>query len=112
MKRSKCYRWLMIGALMLAAGLGLDGLWIHAKAALAQLLLARAWARSDHGREARPPWPWADMALITVRRASSTRQSEYTKPERRSPFRPALYSRCGKPTAFEPGSVMRPPRWS
>ena len=64
MKRSKCYRWLMIGALMLAAGLGLDGLWIHAKAALAQLLLARAWARSDHGREARPPWPWADMAPI------------------------------------------------
>ena len=66
MKRRRVYRWLMFGALMLAAGLGLDGLWIHAKAALAQLLLARAWVRSDHGRHARRPWPWpwADMAPI------------------------------------------------
>jgi sortase A len=54
----------MFGALMLAAGLGLDGVWIHAKAALAQLLLARAWARSDHGRETRRPWPWADIAPV------------------------------------------------
>lgn len=62
MKRRRGWRWLMFGALVLAAGLGLDGVWIHAKAALAQLLLGRAWARSDHGREPRRPWPWADMA--------------------------------------------------
>ena len=64
MKPRGIYRWLMFGALMLAAGLGLDGVWIHAKAALAQLLLGRAWLRSDHGRDARRPWPWADMAPI------------------------------------------------
>ncbi|HZX69364.1 MAG TPA: class GN sortase [Rhodanobacter sp.] len=64
MKGIRGWRWLMFGALMLAAGLGLDGVWIHAKAALAQLLLGRAWTRSDHGREARRPWPWADMAPI------------------------------------------------
>ena len=64
MKRRGAYHWLMFGALMLAAGLCLDGVWIHAKAALAQLLLARARVRSDHGREARRPWPWADMAPI------------------------------------------------
>ncbi|MEO9079832.1 MAG: class GN sortase [Rhodanobacter sp.] len=64
MKRQRYWRWFMVGALMLAAGLGLDGLWIHAKAALAQLLLARAWTRSDHGREVRRPWPWADLAPI------------------------------------------------
>lgn len=64
MKRRQVWRGLMFGALMLAAGLGLDGLWIHAKAALAQMLLARAWARSDHGRLARRPWPWADIAPI------------------------------------------------
>ena len=58
------------------------------------------------------PFSRADIALSTVRRESSTRQSEYTKPERKSGFRPALYSMCGKLTAFEPGSVMRPPRWS
>lgn len=64
MKRQRFWRWLMLAALMLAAGLGLGGLWIHAKAALAQLLLARAWTRSDHGRETRRPWPWADIAPI------------------------------------------------
>lgn len=64
MKQRRLSRWLMFGALMLAAGLGLDGIWIHAKAALAQLLLGRAWARSDQGREVRRPWPWADMAPI------------------------------------------------
>ncbi len=64
MKRRRCWRWLMFGVLILAAGLGLDGVWIHAKAALAQLLLERAWVRSEHGREARRPWPWADMAPI------------------------------------------------
>ena len=64
MKRRRGWRWLMFAALMLAAGLGLDGIWIHAKAALAQLLLGRAWARSDHGREVRRPWPWADIAPV------------------------------------------------
>ena len=49
---------------LLAAGLGLSGVWIHAKAALAQVLLARAWAQSDHGRRIQRPWPWADMAPI------------------------------------------------
>ncbi|MFC5524523.1 class GN sortase [Rhodanobacter ginsengisoli] len=64
MKRRQAWRWLMFGALMLAAGLGLDGIWIHAKAALAQVLMARAWARSDHGRVTQRPWPWADIAPI------------------------------------------------
>lgn len=36
------------------------GLWIPAKAVLAQVLLERAWRRAVAG-EARPrPWPWAD----------------------------------------------------
>jgi sortase A len=64
MIRQRAWRALMFGALMLAAGLGLDGVWIHAKAALAQLLLERAWARSDHGRLAQRPWPWADIAPL------------------------------------------------
>ena len=64
MKQRQGWRWLMFAALMLAAGLGLDGIWIHAKAALAQLLLGRAWTRSHHGREAQRPWPWADITPI------------------------------------------------
>lgn len=57
--------------LLVAAGVALAarGLWIPAKAALAQVLLAGAWERAAAG-EARPrPWPWADtwpVARLTV----------------------------------------------
>ena len=64
MKTRKAWRWLMFGACVMAAGLGLSGIWIHAKAALAQVLLARAWVQSDHGRQTKRPWPWADIAPI------------------------------------------------
>ena len=36
------------------------GLWIHAKARLAQHLLQRAWARTLAGERDVKPWPWAD----------------------------------------------------
>lgn len=56
-------RQLLLGAGLLAA----LGLWqlggaatIHAKAALAQVLLERSWAESLEGRERPRPWPWAD----------------------------------------------------
>ncbi len=51
-----------LGAVLLAAAvaLGGDGLWLHAKAVLAQALLAHAWSAAEAG-DARPrPWPWAD----------------------------------------------------
>ena len=51
-----------LGLLLLALGgaqLGWAG-WIHAKALLAQVLLARAWADTLAGAEAVKPWPWAD----------------------------------------------------
>jgi sortase A len=45
---------------LIGAGLLARGLWIPAKAALAQALLERAWETSQRdGRGARP-WPWAD----------------------------------------------------
>ena len=37
-----------------------QGLYIHAKAWLAQQLLESAWARSQAGGGDIPPWPWAD----------------------------------------------------
>lgn len=43
--------------------------WIHAKALLAQHLIAAAWQPALHGEAARRPWPWADMrplARLTV----------------------------------------------
>jgi sortase A len=55
----------------LAAALACAGLsqvaaagWIHAKAILAQQLIATAWDDARHGGAARAPWPWADMRPI------------------------------------------------
>jgi sortase A len=43
--------------------------WIHAKAALAQHLIASAWNGARESGPSRRPWPWADMrpvARLTV----------------------------------------------
>jgi sortase A len=64
MNRRPGWRCLMFAALAVAGGLTLSASWIHAKAALAQVLLERAWARSDHGRRMQRPWPWADIAPL------------------------------------------------
>ena len=37
-----------------------QGVWIYAKARLAQHLLQRAWARTRAGDRVVKPWPWAD----------------------------------------------------
>ena len=46
---------LIIGAWQMS-----DALWIHAKAWLAQALIARAWSRTLEGEARAKPWPWAD----------------------------------------------------
>jgi sortase A len=38
--------------------------WIHAKAIVAQHLIASAWAQARDGGTSRRPWPWADMRPI------------------------------------------------
>jgi sortase A len=63
----------MVVALLLALGgwqLG-QGVWIHAKALLAQQLLQQAWAESLSGEQRARPWPWADtwpVARLRVNR--------------------------------------------
>jgi len=42
------------------------GVWIHAKAALAQHLIGRAWQEARAGSAPTRPWPWADMAPLAV----------------------------------------------
>lgn len=44
----------------LGAALAGQGLYLGAKAALAQALLGHAWAQTRLTGEARRPWPWAD----------------------------------------------------
>lgn len=38
--------------------------WIHAKAFVAQQLIAAAWTQARDGGPARRPWPWADMRPV------------------------------------------------
>jgi sortase A len=56
----RVWRWLPV----LLVGLGVwqlgGGLYIHAKAALAQHLMEDAWDRTLAGEEQARPWPWAD----------------------------------------------------
>jgi sortase A len=51
--------------ILLLAGAGLacfgGGLYIHAKARLAQVLLHSAWAKTQQSGMPVKPWPWADM---------------------------------------------------
>jgi len=58
------------GAIMLAGALMLgDGLYIHATAQLAQVLLERAWQRTRETGEPSRPWPWADTHAVARLRA-------------------------------------------
>jgi sortase A len=38
--------------------------WMHLKAQLAQVLIARAWQRAERGEPNPRPWPWADTTPV------------------------------------------------
>jgi sortase A len=60
----------LLGGVLAMWGLGSAG-YVHAKAALAQVLLRDAWARAQSGHVTPRPWPWADtwpVARLTVPR--------------------------------------------
>lgn len=52
--------------ILLTAGavLVLAALYIPTKAAVAQILLERAWAKAEAGEPAQKPWPWADIVPV------------------------------------------------
>src|SRR5438067_1616997 len=52
----------LIAAALAIAGAALfgNGVYLYAKARVAQLLLARAWSRTLHGEQDVKPWSWAD----------------------------------------------------
>jgi sortase A len=83
-----------------AAGLPLigQGLWIHAKAALAQVLLERAFAEMLATGHVVKPWSWADtwpIARIEVPRLGKSAI--------------VLHGSSGQALAFGPGHVERTP---
>jgi sortase A len=71
-----------------------QGIYIHAKAMLAQMLLQRAFAETIASGRAVKPWPWADTwpdARITVKRIGASAI--------------ALAGSSGQALAFGPGHV-------
>lgn len=84
----------LLGAMLVA-----HGLYIPAKAVVAQLLLERAWARAQQGAGDVRPWPWADTA--PVGRVRVPRLDVDTI---------ALAGASGRTLAFGPGHVPGSPR--
>src|SRR5947209_442631 len=81
-----------IAAVALLAGLttGGEGLWIYAKAKLAQLLLELSWRSALAGEQLRP-WPWADtraIARLTIERGGATIHVPAGASRRTMAFRP------------------------
>jgi sortase A len=66
-------RSLLVCLLLAGIAVGGEGLWIYAKARLAQMLLEISW-RSALAGERLKPWPWADtraIARLTIDREGS-----------------------------------------
>src|SRR5262245_25812126 len=89
---------LIVALLLATAGALLfgQGIYIHAKAMLAQVLLERAFAETIATGHAVKPWPWADTwpdARITVKRIGASGI--------------ALAGSSGQALAFGPGHVER-----
>lgn len=70
----------------------LDAGWIHAKAALAQALLQRAWTQTLADGEAHRPWPWADTEPVARLQAPSLGEDQIV-----------LAGDSGRVLAFGPG---------
>ena len=61
--------YLAIIAFMLGTWQLSEGMWIHAKARLAQVLIESAWQASIMDKQPHKPWPWADtwpVARLTM----------------------------------------------
>jgi sortase A len=75
-----------------------NGLWIHAKAAVAQVLLRDAWWRTLHGTGPSRPWPWADTYPVARLRIERTGSDIIV-----------LAGSSGRTLAFGPGHVDNTP---
>jgi sortase A len=85
-----------VGVLQVAAAT-----WIHAKALVAQHLIASAWSQAG-GAPAARPWPWADMRPVARLTVPSHRVDLYVLDDasRRSlAFGPALVSGTAPPAS-------------
>ena len=90
----------LIAPVLFASGAALVGsaFYIPAKAAVAQILLERAWDRARSGETNARPWPWADVSPVAV--------LEVPRLRRRSIV---LEGASGEAMAFGPGHMSNTP---
>ncbi len=91
----------VIGCLVIAAGLALTGkgLWIKAKAVVAQVLLERAFAETVRTGRPVKAWSWADTRPVARIRSERLRESAIV-----------LAGGSGEAMAFGPGHLAGTPR--
>ena len=103
MSRLSGLEWLVAGAIAAIALFGIwqigGGLYIKAKAALAQVLLDAAWDRALAGAAAPKPWPWADTWPVAKIAVPKLRKSAVV-----------LSGVSGEAMAFGPGHHLETPR--
>jgi sortase A len=87
-------------ALCIGAGLWQlgQGFYIHAKARLAQILIADAWSKILAGQRAVKPWPWADTWPVARLSAPAAGEAVYI-----------LAGANGRAIAFGPGHMYGTP---
>jgi len=85
---------------LIAAGTALvaSALYIPAKAALAQVLLERAWTRTQAGEQGARPWRWADISPVAVLEVPRLKERSIV-----------LEGASGEAMAFGPGHMSNTP---
>jgi sortase A len=99
MSRTATHRLLAFALLLIGTALTLRALYIPAKAALAQALLERAFARAKPGEAVSKPWPWADTIPVA--------RLEVPRLKRASSI--VLEGASGQALAFGPGHMPNTP---
>jgi len=91
---SRARRHAAVAFALLGGSMVAQGAWIPAKAALAQLLLERAWHKTRGGEDAVRPWPWADTWPVARLRVPGQQRSVVV-----------LEGATGRTLAFGPGHL-------
>ena len=88
-------KWLSIVLIMIACWNFGQGAYIHAKAQLAQYLIADAWQQSEFEQAQVKPWAWADMWPVAKLTVANHDIEQYV-----------LAGASGESLAFGPGHVI------
>ena len=94
----RALRLLAFGLMAAGTALVASALYIPAKAALAQVLLERAWVRTQAGEVDVRPWPWADISPVAVLKVPRLGERSIV-----------IEGASGQAMAFGPGHMINTP---